>query len=161
MKKVICFAILSIALTNCQKKNKLTAEPSTTVEQTNTTTEVKHSNARGIPTKYRKIKRTLGDYNCYDRDGNCLDDVIVKPSSADFVLLTNLITTVKGGNQQAIKQFFEVNQKALNVYIPLEEIQAVLAGQDIPTLYVNKDGYSNYLLFSNKDTLMLALPLIL
>ncbi len=160
MKKVICTAAILAAFISCQKKNKLTAEASSQTTETTATTKTNHSNARTIPTQYRQFSRIQGSYSCSGKDGNCLPDVVVKPKMTDYILLTNLITTVKGGNQQAIKQFFEVNQKALSIYMPTEEIQAVLAGQDIPTWYINNDGVSNYLLFTNKGAVMLVLPLI-
>ena len=158
MKKIICIAIVSLTLANCQKTQKLNPTTSTSTNTTTVSENLTNARTGGTDSKYRIFSRVRGSYGCSGTGGNCLPDVVVKPGISDYIVFKNLIATVSSGNNIAIRNYFEANRTVLSAYMPVAEIDYVIAGTDNVTNVVNPDGVSNFLIFTNELTTMLVLP---
>lgn len=161
MKKIICFAVVSIAFASCQKTQKLNPSTETSSSTVSSSQSTMSARTGGTNSKYRIFSRVRGSYGCSGTGGNCLPDVVVKPHAAERVLFRDLFNVIASGDSQVIRNFFELNSTALSVFIPVEEINYVISGTDTVTSVVNSDGISNYIIFTNEGSTMLVLPVMM
>jgi len=145
-------AVIALVLSSCDKKQ--TVAPATTVPASTQTKVTSNPHARTGPvikTRYRQLIRTLGDIKCASTNGNCLDDVIVKPTSGNKVVMQGLIDVIAGGNQEYIRVYFSNNSTVLSNYFGADDVTFVISGDETVTEEQNT-GTKNYFISLTSGT---------
>jgi hypothetical protein len=104
------------------------------------------------PKRLKAFKCVDNECTCLPRDGNCLPTVVITPSYSGARLITALLDTVRGGNQEFITKYLLENQKELSEYIETEAILAVI-NQELTLKVFTNEGDSElvYLLFNSQN----------
>ncbi len=147
-------AVIALVLSSCDKKQ--TVAPATTAPASTQTTVTGNPHARTgtgpvIKTQYAKFDRTGGTLSCPGKNGNC-QEVVVKPNNV--VVLTGLIDVIDNGTQEQIRSYFAANKTALSAYMPSDDIDFVISGDEIVTDQVNVGTKNHFILFNSATDLI-------
>jgi len=134
-----------VALAACSKEKTLA--PQTTAA--NSTEKGTISSSHLYKSPYKIFSRTLGNFGCGSRGGNCLDEVIVKPKTVEYTVMANIITAADNHDTAALSSIFTTYATQLETILYPEVITGVQNGTYSVINYHDSGSNTYYLEFIN------------
>ena len=91
----------------------------------------------------------MGNYGCGSRGGNCLDEVIVKPKTVAYTIITNIITAADNHDTGTLSTIFTTYENELGTILYPEVITGVQNGTYRVINFHDSGSNTYYLEFIN------------
>lgn len=134
-----------VALAACSKEKTLA--PQTTAA--NSTDKGTVSSSHMYKSPYKIFSRTMGNLGCGSRGGNCLDEVIVKPKTDAYTVMTNIITAADNHDTGTLASIFTTYESELGTILYPEVITGVQNGTYSVINFHDSGSDTYYLEFIN------------
>ncbi len=153
--KLTAILFLGVSMFSCEKEE---IQPTTSSTSFFTATE-KANGTRRIWYDNGKIPGEDGiDFGCKGVGGNCLEDVVVKPSS--FAVFEDLNNASNNDDLIEVKRIISENFNTLSDYISSEDLDKVLNESSIlKTRGEVSEGTKLYILFESNEIINVVYPM--